>query len=93
MQQQPQQPSPRPPGQRDRIYSEDLLQRNIGNVVTVYLTYENNNKWNARVVTGTIREVGRDFFVLRDQKTGKDNMLLNINVDYIVFERPAKPVD
>ena len=73
----------------ERMYSEELLSRNIGKTVTVYLTYENNDQWNAQVVTGVIREVGRDFILLRERKTGKDILLLNIYVNYIVFEQPA----
>lgn len=75
---------------QERIYSEDLLSRNIGRVVTIYLTYENNPKWNAKIAQGTIREVGRDFVVIRERETGKDHMFFNINIDYIVFEQPAR---
>lgn len=75
---------------QERVYSEDLLNRNIGKVVTVYLTYENNEQWNAQKITGTIREVGRDFVVIRDRNTGKDTMLFNINIDFIVFEQPVR---
>lgn len=71
---------------RQRIYSEDLLQKNIGKTITVYLTFENNKQWNARTVTGRLREVGRDFILVKDRQTGKDQMYLNINVDYIVFD-------
>lgn len=74
----------------ERVYSEDLLQRNIGKNITVYLTFENNKQWNARTVTGTLREVGRDFILVKDRQTGKDQMYLNINIDYIVFvDAPA----
>src|SRR4051812_24885493 len=74
----------------ERVFSEDLLSRNIGKRVTVYLTFEENREWNARKVTGTLRAVGRDFFVIREQSTGKDQMYLNINIDYFVFEdKPA----
>ncbi len=69
-----------------RIFSEDLLHSNLGKVITVYLTYENNPQWNAKVVTGTLREAGRDFILIRDQKTGKDQLLFNINIDFIIFE-------
>lgn len=75
---------------QERVYSEDLLNRNVGKRVTMYLTYENNEQWNAQVVTGEIREVGRDFVLLRERKTGKELMLFNINIDYVVFEEPAK---
>lgn len=77
----------REPGRREgRIFSEELLSSNLGRLVTIYLTYENNPQWNAKVITGTLRLAGRDFVLLRDQKTGKDQLLFNINIDFIVFE-------
>lgn len=76
--------------ERDRKFSEEFLQANVGKVVTVYLTFEGNPSWPAKSVTGTLRNVGRDYFVIRDRQTGKDHMFLNINVDYFVFEtQPA----
>ncbi|SMO86525.1 spore coat protein GerQ [Melghirimyces algeriensis] len=78
----------------ERVYTEDLLNRNIGKLITFYLTYENNREWNAKVLTGELREVGRDFVLVRDQKTGKDHILMNINIDYYVFEKqPARLVE
>ena len=78
------------PTRHERRFSEEFLQANVGKVVTVYLTFENNPRWPAKSVTGTLRNVGRDYFVIRDRQTGKDNMFLNINVDYFVFEnQPA----
>ncbi|GGA57084.1 hypothetical protein GCM10007416_32870 [Kroppenstedtia guangzhouensis] len=71
---------------RQRVYTEDVLNRNIGKEITLYLTYENNPQWNAMVVTGVLREVGRDFILIRDKKTGKDMIFMNINIDYYVFE-------
>ncbi|PTM60014.1 spore coat protein GerQ [Desmospora activa] len=75
---------------RERVYTEDLLERNVGKLITVYLTFENNPQWNAKRVTGTLRGVGRDFILVRDQQSGKDMVFHNINVDYVVFEnQPA----
>jgi spore germination protein Q len=77
--------------QRMRVYTEDLLSRNIGKLITVYLTFENNTQWNAKIVTGVLRGVGRDFLLIRDQQTGKDTILMNVNIDYYVFEnQPAR---
>ena len=61
-------PSNQEPARRGRIFSEELLHSNLGKVITVYLTYENNPQWNAKIVTGTLREAGRDFILIRDQK-------------------------
>ena len=84
---QPQEPSV---AQRTaRKYSEDLLATNVGKPITVYLTYEKNTERNNRVVYGVLRQVGRDFILVTDQSTGRDNMLLNINVDYVEFHDRA----
>ncbi|MXQ53792.1 spore coat protein GerQ [Shimazuella alba] len=83
---------PQEPGvsqQAARKYSEDLLSKNVGQTITVYLTYEKNRERNSRVVYGVLRQVGRDFILVTDQETGKDNMLLNINVDFIEFNNRA----
>ncbi|OYD09131.1 spore coat protein GerQ [Paludifilum halophilum] len=78
---------------RMRVFTEDLLQRNIGKLITIYLTFENNEQWNAKVITGVLREVGRDFVLIRDRRTGKDHIFMNINVDFYVFEdQPASLV-
>lgn len=74
---------------QERNFSEDLLTRNIGKRVTVYMTFDASEQWRNKVFTGTLREVGRDFFVIREQKSGKDMMHLNINLDYVVFEEQA----
>jgi spore germination protein Q len=83
----PQQPRQEPTTARK--YSEDLLSQNVGRPVTVYLTYEKNKERNSRTVYGVLRQVGRDFILVTDQETGRDNMLLNINVDYIEFHDRA----
>ena len=73
----------------ERVFSEDLLQRNVGRTITVFLTFENNPSWNAKKITGTLRNVGRDYILVRDKETGKDHLFLNVNVDYILFEDRA----
>ncbi len=37
-----------------RYYTEDLLHNNIGKELTIHLTYEENPRWNAKVLTGTL---------------------------------------
>ncbi|SHE70915.1 spore germination protein Q [Seinonella peptonophila] len=89
-QRQPQTPSPQRPTSA-RNYSEDFMEKNIGQKITVYLTYDQNKEWNALTFTGKLLRVGRDYFVLRDQRTGRDMMFLNINLNYVVFnEAPAR---
>lgn len=70
----------------EESYIENILRMNVGKVMTIYLTYENNREWNAKVVTGTLRAAGRDYLLLRDRETQKDFLFRMINVDYFVFE-------
>lgn len=80
-----------PPVRRDRNFSEDLLQANIGRRITAYMTYDASEKWRNVTFTGVLRQVGRDYFVVREQQSGRDVMLLNINLNYVVFEdQPAR---
>lgn len=87
------QPEQRPPQRQERSFSEDLLQRNVGKRVSAYMTYDGSEEWPNRVFSGVLRQVGRDYFILRDQDTGKDVMLLNINLNFVVFDdTPARLV-
>lgn len=70
----------------EESYIENILRLNLGKVMTIYLTYENNREWNAKVVTGTLRAAGRDYLLLRDRETNKDYLFRMINVDYFVFD-------
>ncbi|MCS1350036.1 spore coat protein GerQ [Mechercharimyces sp. CAU 1602] len=73
-----------------QLYTEDVMRANIGKLITVYLTFENNPQWPSKVFTGTLREAGRDFILIRDQQSGKDVLLMNIDIDYYVFDnQPA----
>lgn len=71
---------------QEESYIENILRLNLGKVMTIYLTYENNREWNAKVVTGTLRAAGRDYLLLRDRETNKDYLFRMINVDYFVFD-------
>lgn len=75
--------------QHEESYIENILRLNLGKVVTIYLTYENNREWNAKVVTGTLRAAGRDYLLIRDRETNKDYLFRMINVDYFVFDKLA----
>lgn len=75
--------------ERQESYIENILRLNLGKVMTAYMTFENNREWNAKVVTGTLRAVGRDYLLLRDRETGKDYLFRMINMDYFVFEEIA----
>ena len=44
----------------EQSYIENILRLNRGKHVTVYMTFENNREWNAKVCRGIIEAAGRD---------------------------------
>lgn len=65
MPQQPQQQSPQQPSISDvpgmlplqESYIENILRLNKGKRATVYMTFENNERWNAKVFKGLLRQL------------------------------------
>ncbi|MFN2744666.1 MULTISPECIES: spore coat protein GerQ [Bacillus] len=83
-------PSPSIPGMLplEQSYIENILRLNRGKVATVYMTFENNPEWNAKVFRGEIEAAGRDHIILSDRKTGTRYLLLMVYLDYITFDEP-----
>ncbi|MBJ6362306.1 spore coat protein GerQ [Paenibacillus sp. GCM10012307] len=72
----------------EESYVENILRLNRGKVATVYMTYENNREWNAKIFKGVILAAGRDHIILADPTTGMRYLLLTINLNYITFDEP-----
>ena len=70
----------------EQSYIENILRLNLGKPATVYMTYENNSEWNAKIYKGIIEAAGRDHIILSDPSTGMRYLLLMINLDYITFD-------
>ncbi|MFB4163593.1 spore coat protein GerQ [Alteribacillus sp. JSM 102045] len=70
----------------EESYIENILRLNQGKFATVYMTFENNPEWQARVFQGIIDEAGRDHIILRDERNNKWYLLLMVYLDYIVFD-------
>lgn len=90
---QQQQPPPPPtaldvPGMLpiEMSYIENILRLNKGRVGTFYMTYENNEKWNAKIFKGVIEAAGRDHIIISDPQTDKRYLLLMVNLDYVTFD-------
>lgn len=77
---------PVPP--RQESYIENILRLNLGKVATVYMTFEGNREWNAKVFRGRVEAAGRDHIILSDPQTGKRYLLLSIYLNYITFDEP-----
>ncbi|GGJ82995.1 hypothetical protein GCM10007063_01860 [Lentibacillus kapialis] len=70
----------------EQSYIENILRLNEGKRATVYMTFENNQEWNAKVFRGIIEAAGRDHIILSDPQTGKRYLLLMIYLDYVTFD-------
>ncbi|WP_371809640.1 spore coat protein GerQ [Halobacillus sp. Marseille-Q1614] len=70
----------------EQSYIENILRLNRGKEGTVYMTFENNDEWNAKVFRGIIEAAGRDHIILSDPQNGKRYILLMIYLDYITFD-------
>ncbi|WP_407643489.1 spore coat protein GerQ [Cohnella endophytica] len=72
----------------EESYVENILRMNLGKVATLYMTYENNSEWNAKIFKGVLEAAGRDHIIISDPVTGKRYLLLMLNLDYITFDEP-----
>ncbi|UOQ50557.1 spore coat protein GerQ [Gracilibacillus caseinilyticus] len=70
----------------EESYIENILRLNKGKQATVYMTFENNDRWNAKIFKGIIEAAGRDHIILSDPDTGKRYILLMVYLDYITFD-------
>lgn len=70
----------------EQSYIENILRLNLGKVATIYMTFENNPQWNAKVFKGVLEAAGRDHIIISDPQTGLRTILLMVNLDYITIE-------
>ncbi|GGA63853.1 spore coat protein GerQ [Ornithinibacillus halotolerans] len=70
----------------EQSYIENILRLNRGKVATVYMTFEGNKEWNAKIFRGVVEAAGRDHIILSDPQTGKRYLLLMVYLDYVTFD-------
>jgi spore germination protein Q len=70
----------------EESYIENILRLNLGKMATIYMTYENNSQWNAKIFKGRLEAAGRDHIIISDPVTGMRFLLLMVNLDYITFD-------
>jgi spore germination protein Q len=70
----------------EESYIENILRLNKGKIATVYMTFENNKEWNAKVFKGVIEAAGKDHLILSDPQTNTRYLLPMVYLDYITFD-------
>jgi spore germination protein Q len=79
-------PLPTPEPVFEESYIENILRLNLGKTATIYMTFENNSQWNAKIFKGRLEAAGRDHIIISDLTTGMRYLLLMVNLDYITFD-------
>jgi spore germination protein Q len=72
----------------EESYIENILRMNLGKVATIYMTFEGNSQWNAKVFRGVVEAAGKDHIIISEPTTGKRDLLLMVNLDYMTFDEP-----
>ncbi|MFJ6412628.1 MULTISPECIES: spore coat protein GerQ [Terribacillus] len=72
----------------EQSYIENILRLNRNKLATVYMTFENNDRWNAKIFKGVIEAAGRDHLILRDPENNRRYLLLMVYLDYVTFDEP-----
>lgn len=70
----------------EQSYIENILRLNKGKLATIYMTFENNREWNAKIFKGIIEAAGRDHIIISDPQTNMRFLLPMIYLDYITFD-------
>lgn len=70
----------------EQSYIENILRLNRGKLATVYMTFDGNREWNAKVFKGIVEAAGRDHLILSDPETGYRYLLPMVFFSYAVFE-------
>jgi len=70
----------------EQSFIENILRLNRGKLATVYMTFDGNREWNAKVFKGIVEAAGRDHLILSDPETGYRYLLPMVFFSYAVFE-------
>ena len=71
-------------------YAENILEKNVGQLATFYMSYSDSLEWRDKIFTGIIEAAGRDYALLRDPNDGKWTLLWTVYLNYVVFDEAVK---
>ena len=67
------------------IFAEDILSKNKGKFLKIYMSFTDSKEWCDRIFEGYLEAWGRDFILLNDKNNGKRYMVWNLYIDFIEF--------
>lgn len=74
--------------EKSSIFAEDILNKNKGKYMKVYMSFTDSKEWCDRIFEGYLESWGRDFILLYDKKENKRFMIWNLYIDFIEFNEP-----
>lgn len=74
--------------EKQSIFAEDILSKNKGKYMKVYMSFSDSVEWCDRIFEGYLESWGRDFILLYDKKNNKRYMVWNLYIDFIEFNEP-----
>ena len=67
------------------IFAEDILAKNKGKFIKVYMSFGDSIEWCDRIFEGNLEAWGKDFILLYDKRNNKRYMVWNLYIDFIEF--------
>ena len=71
--------------EQNDFFAEDLLAKNKGKYVKIYMSFSDSLEWCDRIFEGILESFGKDFILLHDKKNNKHYMVWNLYIDFIEF--------
>lgn len=75
--------------EKQSLFAEDILSKNKGKYVKVYMSFTDSKEWCDRIFEGYLETWGRDFILLFDKNANKRYMVWNLYIDFIEFFEPV----
>ena len=73
------------PVEKQPLFAEDVLAKNKGKHIKVYMSFTDSKEWCDRIFEGNLEAWGRDFILLNDTNSNKRYMVWNLYIDFIEF--------
>ena len=74
--------------EKQEIFAEDILSKNKGKYMKVYMSFADSKEWCDRIFEGFLEAWGRDFILLYYKRDNKRYMVWNLYIDFIEFQEP-----
>ena len=64
-------------------YVTDYLKNNLGKKIKVHVSFCDSIEWRYSIFQGTLKEVGRDYIVINNNR--EDYIIWSVYIDYLII--------